>query len=86
MTEKVVPTARDLQHLDFGSSDTVQLVRQAQAADEADRKLTIVQAFRKYKKAVFWTSLLSTALLMEGKILLICHLYGAGPELVRYRL
>jgi len=67
MTEKVIPTAREFQHLDFGTSDTVQLIRQAQAADEADRKLTIVQAFKKYKKAVFWSSLLSTALIMEGK-------------------
>jgi len=69
MTEKVVPTTRELQHMDFGSSDTVQLIRQAQAADEADRKLTIIQAFRKYKKAVFWSSLLSTALIMEGRTL-----------------
>lgn len=80
MTEKVVPTARELQHLDFGSSDTVQLIRQAQAADEADHKLTLVQAFRKYKKAVFWSSLLSTALIMEGYDVVVINGFFGQPQ------
>jgi hypothetical protein len=46
--------------------DAALLISQAQAADAADRQLTIMQALKKYKKAVMWSTLLSTALIMEG--------------------
>lgn len=69
MTEKIVPTERELRHMDLGSAaDTVDLIRQAQAADAADRELTTWQALRRYKKAVFWSCLLSMALIMEGML------------------
>ena len=55
-------------------SDTVDigdLVRRAQASTEADSKLTIRQALKKYKVAVFWSMFLSTSLIMEGYDLVI---------------
>lgn len=52
--------------LDRNTNDTAALIARAQAADAADRNLTIWQAIKKYKRAVFWSTLLSTALIMEG--------------------
>ena len=65
-SEKVVPTERELKNFELDNPDTVVLIQQAQEGDAADRELTIPQALKKYKKAVFWSCLLSTALIMEG--------------------
>ncbi|ETN41289.1 uncharacterized protein HMPREF1541_03224 [Cyphellophora europaea CBS 101466] len=65
-TAKVVPTERELKHLESGNTNIIDLIRQAQAADAADRQLTLWAAIKKYKKAVAWSCLLSTALVMEG--------------------
>jgi MFS transporter, SP family, general alpha glucoside:H+ symporter len=64
---------RDVAKLDANTHDTAHLVAQAQASDAADRKLTIWQAVRKYKKAVFWSVFLSTALVMEGYDIVIIN-------------
>lgn len=55
-------------------NDAALLISQAQAADAADRQLTIMQALKKYKKAVMWSTLLSTALIMEGYDVVIVRL------------
>ena len=70
-TQRVVPSDREVAELQRAESQTADLVRQAQESDEADRKLTIRQAFSKYKKAVFWAMFLSTSLVMEGYDLVI---------------
>ena len=69
-SDKVVP---QLEHhtvvstgLDATDPETFELIRQAQEADAVDHSLTIKQAIRKYKKAVFWAMFLSTSLIMEG--------------------
>lgn len=62
----IVPTERELKRLSLSGTVTSDLIRHAQAGDEADRLLTIRQALKKYKKACFWAMLLSTALIMEG--------------------
>jgi SP family general alpha glucoside:H+ symporter-like MFS transporter len=72
-TQTIVPNERDVQQLDRNTNDTATLVAQAQLSDAADRTLTIWQAVKKYKKAVFWSTLLSTALVMEGyDIVIVC--------------
>lgn len=65
-TEKIVPTERELKNFELTNPDTITLIQRAQESDAADRQLTIPQALKKYKKAVFWSCLLSTALIMEG--------------------
>lgn len=70
-TKVVVPTIDEVKGLDLDSHDTAALIRQAQAADQADKQLTIREALRKYKKAVFWAMILSTSLIMEGYDLVI---------------
>ncbi len=83
-TEKVVPTEQELRHFELGNPDTITLIQQAQLSDAADRKLSIPEAAKKYKKAVFWSCLLSTALIMEGyDVVVVSVLYRSrsGIEL-----
>jgi hypothetical protein len=69
--EKVVPTVQELAGFDLNDPTIIELIHQAQESDAADRLLTIKQALKKYKKAVFWAMLLSTSLIMEGYDLVI---------------
>lgn len=69
--EKIVPTDRELQNIELNNPDVLELTRQAEASDAADRLLTVRQALAKYKKAVFWAMFLSTSLIMEGYDLVI---------------
>lgn len=57
----IVPT-----ELKLKNPATVDLITRAQQSDAADRQLTIRQALKRYKTAVFWALILSTALVMEG--------------------
>lgn len=62
----IVPTERELKEVDLTNPEVQELVRQAQESDAADRSLTVFEALKKYKKAVFWAMFLSTSLIMEG--------------------
>ncbi|KAJ9613732.1 uncharacterized protein PV06_01133 [Exophiala oligosperma] len=77
-SEKVVPTfQREHASLDLTNDMNFELIRHAQESDAADRKLTIRQALKKYKKAVFWAMFLSTSLVMEGyDLVIITSFYG----------
>ena len=73
--EKVVPTERELQGFNLNDLATIELIHHAQQSDEADRLLTVRQALKKYKKAVFWAMILSTSLVMEGyDLVIVCNL------------
>jgi MFS transporter, SP family, general alpha glucoside:H+ symporter len=65
-TAKIVPSERELRNFELSDPNTIDLIQRAQEADAADRKLTFWAAVKKYKKAVGWSCLLSTALVMEG--------------------
>jgi SP family general alpha glucoside:H+ symporter-like MFS transporter len=69
--EKVVPTEHELQGLDLSDPEVIELIHHAQESDAADRLLTVRQALKKYKNAVFWAMFLSTSLIMEGYDLVI---------------
>lgn len=69
--EKVVPTEQELKRFNLDSPEVVDLIHRAQESDATDRKLTVREAVKKYKKAVFWAMFLSTSLVMEGYDLVI---------------
>lgn len=62
----IVPTERELKHFQLNDPATLELVTRAQESYEADHSLTIRQAIKKYRTAVFWALILSIALIMEG--------------------
>lgn len=67
----IVPTGDEIRALGIDSDRTHDLIRHAQEADAADRKLTIKEAVKKYKRACFWAMILSGSLIMEGYDLVI---------------
>ncbi|KAH0286132.1 sugar transporter [Aureobasidium namibiae CBS 147.97] len=56
------------------------LVTQAQTSADLDSKLTVMQALKKHKKAVFWAMILSTSLVMEGYDLVIINSFYGQPQ------
>lgn len=42
------------------------LVNEANEANERERSMTLREAFRVYPKAIMWSVILSSALIMEG--------------------
>ena len=71
MAETIVPGERNFKQSEISTTELDDLIRHAQQSDAADRLLTIGQALKKYKKAVFWAMFLSTSLVMEGYDLVI---------------
>ena len=68
---KVAPVAtaeanRSGNGFDFNDPETLRLIELAKVANEADAALSIRDALKKYKKAVFWALFLSLSLIMEG--------------------
>ncbi|KAF4964219.1 hypothetical protein FSARC_7853 [Fusarium sarcochroum] len=74
---KIIPTQRELNGLDLSDPRILDLIQHAKDADLADKQLTVRQALKKYKKAVFWAGLLSVSLIMEGyDLVMIGSFYG----------
>ena len=67
----IVPTEQELEGFDLKNPEIVELIHHAQQSDATDRLLTVREALKKYKKAVFWAMFLSTSLVMEGYDLVI---------------
>lgn len=68
---KVVRDVSTMESTDMDSSEFQTLVRQARESADLDSKLTVMQAVKKHKAAVFWALILSTSLVMEGYDLVI---------------
>lgn len=82
--EKVIPTVQELASFDLNDPTIIELIHQAQESDAADRALTIMQALKKYKKAVFWAMFLSTSLIMEGyDLVIVSTFFPSSLEVVR---
>ncbi|KAM0447602.1 hypothetical protein ACHAO4_008929 [Trichoderma viride] len=76
--EKVEAVALEHQSLD-AAKDT-ELARQAA---EADHNLGFLQAIRKYPKAVMWSVLLSTSIIMEGYDIVLINSFFAQPSFLK---
>ncbi|KAJ9118915.1 hypothetical protein QFC24_005878 [Naganishia onofrii] len=84
-TPVVVPTLDVTTLGGFEGKDAEQMLAAAQEADRVDHELTIRQALRKYKVAVFWAMLLSCALIMEGyDVVVIGSFYGQPQFIERF--
>ncbi|GHJ89562.1 hypothetical protein NliqN6_5964 [Naganishia liquefaciens] len=66
----------------FDGQSTAQMLAAAQEADRADHELTIRQALRKYKVAVFWAMFLSCALVMEGYDVVVIGSFYGQPQFI----
>lgn len=58
-------------------SSMVRLIENARAASDKEHKMTLMQGIRLYPKAVFWSVLISSCIIMEGyDVSLVGNLYG----------
>lgn len=71
MAQSIVPSEREVRELKNISASLDNLIQHAEEGDRADRSLTIREALKQYKTAVFWAMFLSTGLIMEGYDLVI---------------
>jgi SP family general alpha glucoside:H+ symporter-like MFS transporter len=67
----VVDASMNRNAADTNNSEFRALITQAQTSADLDSKLTVMEALKKHKKAVFWAMILSTSLVMEGYDLVI---------------
>lgn len=79
--DNVVHESASVNSTNMNTSDFRALIAQAQASADFDSKLTVMQALKKHKKAVFWAMILSTSLIMEGYDLVIVR----APTGFQYR-
>ncbi|KAJ9202745.1 hypothetical protein DTO166G4_7313 [Paecilomyces variotii] len=76
MAETAVPS-ESRKGFKLNNPGAAELMQRAQESDAADRQLTVFQALKKYKKAVFWAMLLSTSIIMEGyDLVMITSFFG----------
>ncbi|KAG9594539.1 sugar transporter, partial [Aureobasidium melanogenum] len=76
----VVHESASVSGTNMDTSEFGALIAQAQASAEFDSKLTVMQALKKHKKAVFWAMILSTSLIMEGYDLVIINSFYGQPQ------
>ena len=69
--ERVIEASATGVGASINAMDFRALVTQAQTNADFDSKLTVMEALKKHKKAVFWAMILSTSLIMEGYDLVI---------------
>lgn len=74
-SETALPDAVDAGFEKSTSMD--RLIADAKAATDKEHKMTLMQGIRLYPKAVFWSMIISTCIVMEGyDISLVGNLYG----------
>ncbi|KAF7291275.1 Maltose permease [Mycena indigotica] len=72
-------------HAQLEIDNYAEVVKGAAANDEAEHKQTLREAFRIHKKAVFWSVVLSAALIMEGyDVVVIASFYEHPAFLNRF--
>lgn len=74
--DTVVHESASISGANMNTSEFRALIAQAQASADFDSKLTVMQALKKHKKAVFWAMILSTSLIMEGYDLVIVRAHS----------
>lgn len=75
-SESVVLANNNDENLEKPSS-MERLITDARAATEKEHKMTLLQGIRLYPKAVFWSVVISSCIVMEGyDISLVGNLYG----------
>lgn len=69
--------------LEHQSSDGARDIELAKQAAEADHSLSFTEAIRKYPKAVMWSVLLSTSIIMEGYDIVLLSSFFAQPSFMK---
>jgi SP family general alpha glucoside:H+ symporter-like MFS transporter len=79
------PTQSAIRKMSVVNADLPQLLNEANDGTQTEKNMTIMQAFRTYPKAVLFSIILSTAIVMEGyDVVLLANLYASPAFAKRY--
>ena len=79
------PTDTAIRKMSVVNPDLPQLLNEANEATETEKNMTILQAFKTYPRAVIFSVILSTAIVMEGyDVVLLANLYASPAFAKRY--
>ena len=79
------PTENAIRKMSVVNADLPQLLNEANEATEAEKNMSIFQAIRTYPRAVMFSVILSTAIVMEGyDVVLLAGLYASPAFNKRY--
>jgi SP family general alpha glucoside:H+ symporter-like MFS transporter len=79
------PTDTAFRKMSVYNPDLPQLLQEAKEATNAEKSMTLREAFRTYPKAVMFSVILSTAIIMEGyDVVLLANLYAFPTFAKRY--
>ncbi|KAH8670303.1 MFS maltose permease MalP [Tricladium varicosporioides] len=85
LTHGLQPTSTAIRKMSVANADIPQLLGEAKDATRVEKNMTIWQAFRTYPKAVVFSMILSTAIVMEGyDIVLLANFYAFPSFNARY--
>jgi len=71
------PTASAFRKMSVVNQDLPQLLHEAKDATDVEKSMTLLQAFKTYPRAVIFSMILSTAIIMEGyDVVLLANLYA----------
>lgn len=71
------PTASAFRKMSVVNQDLPQLLHEAKDATNVEKSMTLLQAFKTYPRAVIFSMILSTAIIMEGyDVVLLANLYA----------
>jgi hypothetical protein len=69
VSDALRPSETAIRKMSVTNPDLNHLLSEAKDATKAEKDMTIIQAFRTYPKAVMFSMILSTAIIMEGFVL-----------------
>ncbi len=79
------PTDTAIRKMSVVNADLPQLLNEANEAMASEKNMTILEAFRTYPRAVIFSIILSTAIVMEGyDVVLLANLYASPAFAKRY--
>jgi SP family general alpha glucoside:H+ symporter-like MFS transporter len=79
------PSDTAMRKMSVVNADMPQLLNEANDATETEKNMSIMQAFKTYPKAVMFSIILSTAIVMEGyDVVLLANLYASPAFAKRY--
>ena len=85
MSGNLQPTDTTIRKMSVVNADLPQLLHEAKDATQSEKRMSILQAFRTYPKAVIFSMVLSTAIIMEGyDVVLLANLYAFPTFNKRY--
>lgn len=78
--DTISPVGEPEEYSGRASDSTTKIIQNAKAATDKERSMTLLQGIRLYPKAVMWSVLISTCIVMEGYDISLVNNFYAFPQ------